>query len=93
MKITFDTKSFLIDGQRRLILSGDIHYFRLPRAEWKPALEAAKDCGLNAVSTYIPWNVHEPAEGKWNFEGNADLEEFLKIAKQLGLLPPGKRSP
>ncbi len=93
MKITFDTKSFLIDGQRRLILSGDIHYFRLPRAEWKPALEAAKDCGLNAVSTYIPWNVHEPAEGKWNFEGNADLEEFLKIAKQLGLLVVAKPGP
>lgn len=93
MKITFDSKSFLVDGQRRLILSGDVHYFRLPKAEWKNALASAKQCGLNAVSTYIPWNVHEPIEGKWNFDGDADLEEFLKLAKQMDLLVVAKPGP
>jgi len=93
MKITFDTKSFLFDGQRRLILGGDIHYFRLPKSEWKDALANAKQAGLNAISTYIPWNVHEPAEGKWNFDGDADLEGFLKLAKQMDLLVIAKPGP
>jgi len=93
MKISFDTKSFLVDGQRRLLLSGDVHYFRLPKAEWKNALANAKQAGLNAISTYIPWNVHEPLEGKWNFEGDADLEEFLKLAKQHDLLVIAKPGP
>ncbi len=93
MKITFDSKSFLVDGQRRLILGGDVHYFRLPKAEWKGALAAARQCGLNAVSTYIPWNVHEPAEGKWHFDGDADLEEFLHLARQMDLLVVAKPGP
>ena len=93
MKITFDTKSFLFDGQRRLILSGDVHYFRLPKAEWKDVLTQAKQAGLNAISTYIPWNVHEPSEGKWRFDGDADLEGFLKLAKQMDLLVIAKPGP
>ena len=93
MKISFDTKSFLFDGQRKLILSGDVHYFRLPKAEWKDVLTQAKQAGLNAVSTYIPWNVHEPAEGKWDFAGEADLEGFLKLAKQMDLLVIAKPGP
>lgn len=93
MKITYDSKSFLIDGQRTLILSGEVHYFRLPRAEWKGVLEEAKACGLNAISTYIPWNLHEPKEGKWDFAGDKDLEGFLKLCKQLGLLVIAKPGP
>ena len=93
MKITFDTKSFLFDGQRKLILSGDVHYFRLPKAEWKDVLAQAKQAGLNAISTYIPWNVHEPVEGKWRFDGDQDLEGFLKLAKQMDLLVIAKPGP
>lgn len=93
MKITFDTKSFLFDGQRRLVLSGDVHYFRLPKAEWKDVLAEARQAGLNAISTYIPWNVHEPVEGKWRFDGDHDLEGFLKLAKQAGLWVIAKPGP
>jgi beta-galactosidase len=93
MKISFDTKSFLFEGQRRLILSGDVHYFRLPKAEWKDVLEKALQAGLNAISTYIPWNLHEPREGKWDFEGEQDLEAFLKLCKQMGLMVIAKPGP
>jgi hypothetical protein len=93
MKISFDTKSFLFEGQRRLILSGDVHYFRLPKAEWKEVLEKAKQAGLNAISTYVPWNLHEPREGKWDFEGDNDLEGFLKLCKQLNLMVIAKPGP
>jgi beta-galactosidase len=93
LKITYDSKSFLIDGERKFILSGEVHYFRLPQTEWKTALNEIKNCGLNAVSTYIPWNFHEPQEGKWDFKGDRDLEAFLKLCKQLKLLVIAKPGP
>jgi hypothetical protein len=93
MKITYDNKSFMIDGRRTLILSGEVHYFRLPKAEWKTALSLAKACGLNAISTYIPWNFHEPQEGKWDFSGDRDLEAFLRLCKQLKLLVIARPGP
>jgi hypothetical protein len=93
MKITYDTKSFLFDGQRRLVLSGDVPYFRLPKAEWKHVLAQAKQTGLNSISTYIPWNVHEPVEGQWCWSEEADLEGFLKLAKSMDLLVIAKPGP
>ena len=93
MKISFDSKSFMADGERRLILSGEVHYFRMPKAEWKTVLQEAKNCGLNAISTYIPWNFHEIAEGKWNFKDDHDLEGFLKLCKQMGLWVIAKPGP
>lgn len=35
---------------------------------------------------YVPWNVHEAEEGKFNFEGENDLVEFIKMADSVGLL-------
>ena len=93
MKITYDAKSFLIDGERRLIASGEVHYFRMPAAEWDTVLQEVKNCGLNAISTYIPWNFHEPVEGKWDFKGDRDLEAFLKLCKKKDLLVIAKPGP
>ena len=42
--------------------------------------------GLNAVETYIAWNVHEPVHGQYNFEGDADLVSFIELANSVGLL-------
>lgn len=48
--------------------------------------------GLNAVETYVPWNLHEPHEGVYDFghggsdmEQFLDIEEFLKVAKEEDL--------
>ena len=35
---------------------------------------------------YVAWNVHEEDEGKFNFAGNADLEEFLRLSNEVGLV-------
>ena len=42
-------------------------------------------CGLNTVETYVPWNLHEPRPGKFNFEGLADIVRFIETAGELGL--------
>src|SRR4029077_6500898 len=45
---------------RRQIVSGEMHYPRVPRAYWQARLEMAFAMGLNTVSTYVFWNLHEP---------------------------------
>ena len=48
-------------------------------------MEKLKAMGLNTVETYIPWNIHEPKKGQFNFEGIADVAEFVRLAEELGL--------
>lgn len=45
-----------------------------------------KALGLNTIQTYVPWNLHEPRQGEFQFDGIADLESFLKLAQELDLL-------
>lgn len=67
------------------LISGAIHYFRIVPEYWEDRLLKLKACGFNCVETYVPWNLHEPKEGEYNFEGIANIEEFIRIAERLGL--------
>ncbi len=90
--VTYDDRSFLIDGRRVWLVSGAVHYFRTPAALWQDRLLKAKRCGLNCISTSIPWNFHETAEGRWNLTGDHDLAAFVRLAGDLRLyviLKPG----
>jgi hypothetical protein len=90
--VTYDSRSFLIDGSRVWLVSGSLHYFRIPRELWRDRLIKARRAGLNCISTYVPWNIHEPREGQWDFEGDRDIEAFIKLAADVGLyviLRPG----
>ena len=84
--IDFENDRFLKDGEPFRYISGDFHYFRVPRFYWKDRLMKMKVGGLNTVQTYIAWNVHEPAQGNYNFEGDADLVSFIELANSVGLL-------
>ena len=59
------------------LISGAIHYFRIVPEYWEDRLLKLKACGFNCVETYVPWNLHEPKEGEFNFEGIANIEEFI----------------
>lgn len=77
---------FRKDGKEFRYISGSIHYSRIPRVYWKDRLLKMYMAGLNAIQTYIPWNYHEDAPGRYNFSGDRDVEHFLKLAQDLGLL-------
>ncbi|XP_007946923.2 beta-galactosidase-1-like protein 3 [Orycteropus afer afer] len=83
---------FTLEGHKFLIFGGSIHYFRVPKAYWRDRLLKLKACGFNTLTTYVPWNLHEPERGKFYFSGNLDLEAFIRMAAELGLwviLRPG----
>lgn len=90
--ISYDGQSFLIDGRRIWLVSGAIHYVRTPHQLWRSRIRAAKQAGLNCIETHVFWNVHEPEPGKFYFEGNADLRQFIQLIGEEGLyciLRPG----
>lgn len=91
---TFEVKGrqFLMDGQPYQIIAGDMHYVRVPRAYWRDRLHKMKAMGLNTLTTYAFWNVHELKPGSYDFSGQNDLAEYLREAQAEGLnviLRPG----
>lgn len=78
-------ENFLMDGKPVKIISGEMHYPRVPRQHWKDRFQRMKAMGMNTVCTYLFWNAHEPEPGKWDFSGNLDFVEFIKEAQQAGL--------
>ncbi len=77
--------TFLLDGKPFLMISAEMHYPRIPRECWRARMQAAKAMGINTIGTYVFWNLHEPQKGKYNFTGNNDIAEFVKIAREEGL--------
>lgn len=82
----FDDKSFIINGKRTFLNSGELHYFRIPQGQWKDRLQKCKKAFINCVGTYVAWNWHEEKEGEFNFEGNRNLEEWLSLIEEQNLL-------
>ncbi|PNI73809.1 GLB1 isoform 18, partial [Pan troglodytes] len=85
-EIDYSRDCFLKDGQPFRYISGSIHYSRVPRFYWKDRLLKMKMAGLNAIQTYVPWNFHEPWPGQYQFSEDHDVEYFLRLAHELGLL-------
>ena len=87
-----DSGRFLLRGTPFQIIAGSMHYARVPRAYWRDRLEKARAMGLNTITTYVFWNLHEPSPGHYDFSGQNDIAEYLRIAQQVGLhviLRPG----
>lgn len=81
--VTYDARSMIVNGERELLFSGSIHYPRMPPEMWPDIIRKAKEGGINLIQTYVFWNIHEPVQGKFNFEGNYDVVKFIKeIARQ-----------
>jgi beta-galactosidase len=87
--------AFLLDGKPLVIRCGEIHFPRVPREYWQHRLKMCKALGLNTVCVYLFWNFHEWEEGKFDWQGQADVAEFCRLAQAEGLwvlLRPGPYS-
>lgn len=87
-KYSFEIKDgdFYLNGKATRILSGEMHYPRIPHQYWRHRLKMMKAMGLNTVATYVFWNWHEPSPGVWDFEGEKNLAEYIRIAGEEGMM-------
>jgi hypothetical protein len=90
--ITFDGQSFMLDGRRVWLVSGQICYARVPRAYWGDRIAAARNAGLNCIETPVIWARHEARQGQFDFTADNDLRSFVQLVGQAGMyciLRPG----
>ncbi len=81
-----EDRRLLLHQRPARLQAGALHYFRLPHpALWRPALDALRAAGCNAVAVPIPWSYHCPAPGFYDFTGPRDLPRLLVDIEQAGL--------
>ncbi|MFG6497076.1 beta-galactosidase [Fictibacillus sp. UD] len=94
--IAIKDEKVIVDGQEVFLFGGELHYFRIPKQDWRERIQQVKEAGANMISTYVPWIFHEYEEGVTDLTGTSrperDLQTFLQLVKEEGmycLLRPG----
>ncbi|NWH80843.1 BGAL galactosidase, partial [Piaya cayana] len=85
-ELDYEENCFRKDGAPFRYISGSIHYARVPRPAWRNRLLKMYMSGLSTVQVYVPWNYHELLPGVYDFSGDRDVEAFLDLTAELGLL-------
>ena len=85
-RVSYDARSLMIDGERKIIWGGEFHPFRLPSPDlWRDILQKMKASGFNTVALYFDWGYHSPKQGVYDFTGIRDLDRLLTMAEEEGL--------
>lgn len=85
-EVTFDSKSFMVDGERLNVWSGEFHHWRLPGTDdWRDMFQKMRASGFNAVSLYFFWGLHSTEPGQFDFTGLKDIDLLLTMAEEEGL--------
>ncbi|XP_030374180.1 beta-galactosidase [Scaptodrosophila lebanonensis] len=84
--VDYENDRFLKDGQPFRFIAGSFHYFRAHPDTWQKHLRTMRAAGLNAVTTYVEWSLHNPRDGAYVWRGIADLERFIRLAVAEDLL-------
>ncbi len=86
--IEISQRQIRIDGEPRIVMSGEVHYFRVARAEWSQRLDLLVEAGCDTVATYIPWIFHELPDGTLDVTGETrperDIGAFIDLAAEKG---------
>lgn len=82
---TWNAQHLIRDGKPWLPTMGEFHYSRYPRSQWRQEIRKMKACGVEIVATYVFWIHHEAQEGTFDFSGQRDVGEFLRICGEEGV--------
>lgn len=85
VNVSYDSRSMIFDGQRKLLISAAIHYPRSVPAMWPGLVQLAKEGGANVIESYVFWNGHELSPDNYYFEGRYDLVKFVKVVQKAGM--------
>ncbi|KAK6273720.1 hypothetical protein POUND7_010803 [Theobroma cacao] len=84
-KVEYDATAIVIDGQRKIINAGAIHYPRSTEEMWPDLIQKAKDGGLYAIETYIPDFPCVFGCFQYDFSGNLNFIKFFQLIQEAGL--------
>jgi beta-galactosidase len=85
--------TFMLDDKPMQIISGEMHYTRIPEDNWRERIKMAKAMGLNTIGMYVFWNAHEMVQGQYDFSGNKNIAAFVQVAKEEGMWVVMRPSP
>ncbi|GIH20461.1 beta-galactosidase [Rugosimonospora africana] len=87
--IEITEKRIHIDGVPRIVMCGELHYFRIPEGEWRRRIRLLKQAGARAVASYLPWLFHELPDATIDVTGRTrperDIGAFIDLCRQEGL--------
>ncbi|MDM7924826.1 MAG: beta-galactosidase [bacterium] len=87
--IRIDGTCLRVGGDPVFLVAGELDYFAVPRKQWKSRMSAMKSAGINCLWISMPWRLHEPEPGRFDFGSKKDevrdVEGFLKAAKEKDL--------
>ena len=81
-EIGFTNYCMTVDGRPFFGISGEMHFSRVAPDQWEDAVIKMKCGGINILSTYAFWNVHEEEEGIFRFDGCRNLRAFLEVCEK-----------
>ena len=84
-ELALNSRCLLLDGEPWFPVMGEMHYSRVPAAEWRAELLKMKAGGVDIVATYVFWIHHEEVAGQWDWSGQRDLKAFLQTCQEVGL--------
>ena len=82
---TLGNKTFLLNGKPYVIRAGEIHFPRIPHEYWEQRIQMCKAMGMNTICIYLFWNLHEQSPDVYNFKGQADVAEFVRLIQKNGM--------
>lgn len=87
--IEVSRRRLLVDGKPRIVMAGEVHYFRVARGEWEQRLRLAVEIGCDTIASYIPWVFHELGDGTIDLTGvsspERDLGAYIDLCAAHGL--------
>lgn len=84
-KTILDERGLTVGQETLPLYSGAVHYWRHRREDWPRLLDGVRAMGFRVLETYVPWSVHEPEAGRYDFAGNRDTGAFLTLCEERGL--------
>jgi beta-galactosidase len=87
MNVFLKNYQFCTDDGFIPIYGAAVHYWRLEREKWSEILDKVKGMGFTAIETYIPWEIHELEDGRFDFgslDPKKDIDTFLKLCEEKG---------
>lgn len=78
--------NFTLNGKPFVIKAAELHYPRIPKEYWDQRIKLSKALGMNTICLYTFWNAHEPREGQFDFTGQNDIREFIRLCEENGML-------